>query len=222
MSSGCNYVKAATSPEWKPEFPRRCCGIVTLCVPPQRFPAQRQARRDGRREAGQTGDAERTPGDRRSEDTPGPVVAYLNVPKRQTAASNLLSGDERPEAHRRSGRSEGAAAGASERTGRADEHRALAGDRSHAGKPDRLLLPHLVRSRPTSDDVSPPRFSFRCCRRGSVNVEGAFLLNFKNSESQIVAGLLLVMQFEYSEEQDGGLGALDGSVRRATRRPPGG
>lgn len=144
------------------------------------------------------------------------------MPKRQTAASTLLSGDERPEAHGRSGRSEGAAAGASERTGRADEQRALAGDRSHAGKPDGLLLPHLVRSRLTSDDVSPPRFSFRCCRRGSVNVEGAFLLNFKNSESKMVAGLLLVMQFEYSEEQDGGLGALDGSLTRATRRPPGG
>lgn len=46
----------------------------------------------------------------------------------EAATSSFVAGDERPEAHRRSGRGEGAAAGASQRTGHADEHRALAGD----------------------------------------------------------------------------------------------
>lgn len=53
---------------------------------------------------------------------------------REAATPIFVSGDERPEAHGGSGGGEGAAAGASERTGRADEHRALAGDQSHTGK----------------------------------------------------------------------------------------
>lgn len=35
MSSGCNYVKAPTSPEWKPEFPDALVES-SLCVSPPR------------------------------------------------------------------------------------------------------------------------------------------------------------------------------------------
>lgn len=105
-----------------------------LCLGPQRFPAERQARRDGGGEAGQTGDAERNQRDHRSEG--GGFRAFplcLTAMRRQIWT--LFSGDERPKAHGRSGGSEGASAGASERTGHADEHRALAADQSHAGTP---------------------------------------------------------------------------------------
>lgn len=72
----------------------------------------------------------------------------------ETADLILFSGDERPKAHRRSDRSEGASAGASERTGHADEHRALAADQPHAGTPEGLLKPGLSRSHPPSDHRS--------------------------------------------------------------------
>lgn len=50
------------------------------------------------------------------------------------ARALLLPGDGRPAAHGRSCGGEGSPAGASERSGRAGEHRALAGPRLVAGK----------------------------------------------------------------------------------------
>lgn len=69
---------------------------VTPCLVSQRLPAERQARRDGPRQAGEAGVAERNQGDR--------------------------GGDGRPQSHGRPRGGQDPPAGASERTGHAEEH----------------------------------------------------------------------------------------------------
>lgn len=134
------------------------------------------------------------------------AVRWRLKKKTKTRTRVSVSGDERPQAHRRARRGQGASAGASERTGHAVEHRALAGDRSHAGEIKASFDCASTRDAQLLFFFPPlPRFSCRCCQRGSDNLKDSRQLKCKNSKSKTMY---------HSKGERGGSGAAPSRLAR--------